>query len=204
MLAAPAKTQSATYRMPPDVIHIVGRPKTPVNLMKLLPRQVYEALLKAALLPDQPPAFRDKVRVHPTKNTFTFSVQECVQAQAYLRIMSLQIGVRTIEFHVCAPPADDAFRGIMFNAYDSFTDAEILKDLQDSNPTMHVVGGRHMGRTNHVLITMLGDCLPRWIFYHRGSSIFYFWLPVGCQSQPERARFSRAAPSLPRRTSTWR
>ncbi|KAH7932529.1 hypothetical protein HPB52_024413 [Rhipicephalus sanguineus] len=31
---------------------------------------------------------------------------------------------------------------------------------------MPVVSGRRMGRTNHVLVSMLGDCLPRWILYH--------------------------------------
>lgn len=54
----------------------------------------------------------------------------------------------------------------MLNAYDSFTDAKILKDLQESIPTMPVVGGCCIGRTNHVLVTMLRDCFPRWIFYH--------------------------------------
>ncbi|KAH7972488.1 hypothetical protein HPB52_012589 [Rhipicephalus sanguineus] len=162
----PQRKRGPLPRMPADTIHIVGRPKTPVDLTKLPPWQLYEALLKAASLPDQPPASRDKLRVHPTNNTFTISVPDSVRAQAYLRITSLQIGDRTIEFHVYAPPPDDAFRGIMFNAYDSFTDDEILKDLQESNPSMPVVGGRRMGRSNHVLVTMLGDCLPRWILYH--------------------------------------
>ncbi|KAH7955931.1 hypothetical protein HPB52_005156 [Rhipicephalus sanguineus] len=129
----PQRKRGPLPRMPADTIHIVGRPKTPVDLTKLPPWQ---------LVPDS------------------------VRAQAYLRITSLQIGDRTIEFHVYAPPPDDAFRGIMFNAYDSFTDDEILKDLQESNPSMPVVGGRRMGRSNHVLVTMLGDCLPRWILYH--------------------------------------
>lgn len=80
--------------------------------------------------------------------------------------MSLQVGVQTIEFHVYTTTPDDAFLGIMFNAYDSFTGAEILKDLQESNLTMPVVGGRRRGRTSHVLVTMLGECLPRWILYH--------------------------------------
>ncbi|KAH7948455.1 hypothetical protein HPB52_022945 [Rhipicephalus sanguineus] len=161
--AAPAKTLP---RMPADTIHIVGRPKTPVDLIKLPPWQLYEALLKAASLPDQPPASCDKLRVHPTNNTFTISVPDSVRAQAYLRITSLQIRDRTIKFHVHAPLPDDAFCGIMFNAYDSFTDDEILKDMQQRNPSMPVVGGRRMGRTNHVLVTMLGKCLPRSIFYH--------------------------------------
>ncbi|KAH7935339.1 hypothetical protein HPB52_006419 [Rhipicephalus sanguineus] len=151
----PQRKRGPLPRMPADTIHIVGRPKTPVDLTKLPPWQLYEALLKAASLPDQPPASRDKLRVHPTNNAFTISVPDSVRAQAYLRIPSLQIGDRTIEFHVYA-----------FNAYDSFTDDEILKDLQESNPSMPVVGGRRMGRTNHVLVTMLGDCLPRWILYH--------------------------------------
>ncbi|KAH7948193.1 hypothetical protein HPB52_019250 [Rhipicephalus sanguineus] len=162
----PQRKRGPLPRMPADTIHIVGRTKTPVDLTKLPPWQLYEALLKAASLPDQPPASSDKLRVHPTNNTFTISVPDSVRAQAYLRITSLQIGDRVIEFHVYAPPPNDAFRGIMFNAYDSFTDDEILKDLQDSNPSMPVVGGRCMGRTNHVLVTMLGDCLPRWILYH--------------------------------------
>lgn len=162
----PQRKRGPLPRMPADTIHIVGRPKTPVDLTKLPPWQLYKALLKAASLPDQPPASRDKLRVHPTNNTFIISVPDSVRAQAYLRITSLQIGDRTIEFHVYAPPPDDAFRGIMFNAYDSFTDDEILKDLQENNPSMPVVGGRRMGRTKHVLVTMLGDCLPRWILYH--------------------------------------
>ncbi|KAH8022037.1 hypothetical protein HPB51_021477 [Rhipicephalus microplus] len=83
----------------PDAIYIVERPKTPIDLTKLPPWQLYEAVLKAASLSDQPPAFRDKVRVHPTNCTFNLSVQESVRAQAYLRITSLKIGVRTIEFH---------------------------------------------------------------------------------------------------------
>ncbi|KAH7932530.1 hypothetical protein HPB52_024414 [Rhipicephalus sanguineus] len=162
----PQRKRGPLPRMPADTIHIVGRPKTPVDFTKLPPWQLYEALLKAASLADQPPASRDKLRVHPTNNTFTISVPDSVRAQAYLRITSLQVGDRTIEFQVYAPPPDDAFRGIMFNAYDSFTDDEILKDLQESNSSMPVVSGRRMGRTNHVLVSMLGDCLPRWILYH--------------------------------------
>ncbi|KAH7957916.1 hypothetical protein HPB51_028096 [Rhipicephalus microplus] len=150
--------------MPPDAIHIVGRPKTAVDLTKLLPWQLYEALLKATSLPDQPLASREKVRVHPT-NTLTLSVRESIRAQAYLRITSLKIGVWIIELHDYTPPPYDAFRGIMFNAYDCFADAAILKILQERNPTMPVVGDRRMGQTNHVLVIMLGDCLPRWIFY---------------------------------------
>ncbi|KAH8036685.1 hypothetical protein HPB51_003937 [Rhipicephalus microplus] len=111
--------------MPPDAIYIVRRLKTPVYFTKLPPWQLYKALLKAASLPDQPPASHDKVRVHPTINTFTLKVRESVRAQAYIRITSLQIGVRTIEFHLYAPPHDRAIRGIMLNTYGSFTNAEI-------------------------------------------------------------------------------
>ncbi|KAH8024240.1 hypothetical protein HPB51_022359 [Rhipicephalus microplus] len=156
----PLRRHGLLPKIPPDAIHM-GRPKTPVELTKLLPWQLYEALLKAASLPHQPPASRDKVRVHPTNNTFTLNVRESVRAQAYLHITSLQIEFRTIEFHIYAPPPDYAFRGIMFNAYYSFTNAEILKDLQESNPPMPVVDGRRMGWSKHVLVTMLGDCLPQ-------------------------------------------
>ncbi|KAH8029967.1 hypothetical protein HPB51_006173 [Rhipicephalus microplus] len=73
-------------RVPPDAIHIVGRPKTSVYLTKRPPSKLYEALLKATSPPDQAPASRDKVQVHPTNNTFTLSGRESVQAQAYFRI----------------------------------------------------------------------------------------------------------------------
>ncbi|KAH8008930.1 hypothetical protein HPB51_007595 [Rhipicephalus microplus] len=120
----PLRRHGPLPRTPPDAIHIMGWPKIPVELTKLPPWQMYEAPLKAALLPNQPPPSSDKVRVHPTNNTFTLSVRESIRAQAYLRITSLQIIVRTIEFHVYAPPPDDAFRGVMLNTHDSFTDEE--------------------------------------------------------------------------------
>ncbi|KAH8025925.1 hypothetical protein HPB51_014258 [Rhipicephalus microplus] len=150
--------------MPPTAIHIVVRPKTLVDLTKLLTWQLYEALLKAASLQDQPPVSRDKVRVHPANNTLTLSVRESVRAQAYLRITSLQIRVKTLEFHVYAPSPGDAFCRIKLSAYDSFTDAAILKDFQESNLTMPVVNSRRMGQTNHILVTMFGDCFLRCVF----------------------------------------
>ncbi|KAH8026056.1 hypothetical protein HPB51_015405 [Rhipicephalus microplus] len=126
---SPLRRHGSLPRTPPDVIHIMGRPKTLVDLMELPPWQLYETLLKTASLPDPSPASRDKARVHPTNNTFTVSVRESVRAQAYyLRITSLQIRVGTIEFHVYTPPPDDAFCGIKFKAHDTFTEAEILKD----------------------------------------------------------------------------
>lgn len=162
----PQRRRGPLPRMPADAIHIVGRPKAPIDLTKLPPWQLYEALLKAASLPDQPPASRDQVRVHPTNNTFTLSVQDSARAKTYLQVTSLKFGDQAIEIHIYAPPPDDAFRGIMFHAFDNFSDEEILQDLQESNPNMPVVGGRRMGRTSHILVTMLGDHLPRWIFYH--------------------------------------
>ncbi|KAH8038982.1 hypothetical protein HPB51_004270 [Rhipicephalus microplus] len=147
----PLRIHGPLPRMSPDAIHIVGRPKPPVDLTKPPHWLLYEALLNAVSLPDLPPASRDKVRVHPTNNTFNLSVRESVRAQAYLRITSLQIGVLTVEFQVYAPPPDDEFSGIVFNAYGSFTDAEILKDLQESNPTMPVIGTDQPRTLHHAL-----------------------------------------------------
>ncbi|KAH8009070.1 hypothetical protein HPB51_010260 [Rhipicephalus microplus] len=90
-------------RLPQDSIHIVGRPRTPIDLTKVPPWQLHDALLKAASLPDQPPASRDRLRTHPTNNTFTLSVIDSQRAQAYLRVKSITIGAATIELHVYAP-----------------------------------------------------------------------------------------------------
>ncbi|KAH7977192.1 hypothetical protein HPB51_026956 [Rhipicephalus microplus] len=112
-----------------------------------------------------PTASRDNVRVHSTNNTFTLSAHESFQAQAYLRTTPLQIGARTTEFQVYAPPPNHAFLSIMINAYDSFNDAEILKDLQLIYPAMSVVDAHRMEEINQIIVAMLEDCLPRWIVY---------------------------------------
>lgn len=153
-------------RLPADTIHVVGRPKSPVELTKLMPWQLYTALLKAARLQDLPPASRDTVRIHPVNNTFTLSVADSARAQAYLRITSLTVSGNTFTVHLYAPPPDDALRGILYHAYDDFTDQAILDDLQASNPTLSVVGGRRMGKSPHILVTLMDSKLPRWIFYH--------------------------------------
>ncbi|KAH7963609.1 hypothetical protein HPB52_022258 [Rhipicephalus sanguineus] len=59
------------------------------------------------------------------------------------------LGVRTEDRTMNFTPDDD-FRRIMFNTSDTFTDDEILTDLQERNPSMPGVGGCRMGRTNHV------------------------------------------------------
>ncbi|KAH7985949.1 hypothetical protein HPB52_025286 [Rhipicephalus sanguineus] len=86
--------------------------------------------------------------------------------EAYLRVKSINVGTDTIELHVYAPPPDDAVRGIMFHAYDDFSDNEILADLQASNPDMPIVSGRRMGQTRHIVVALTAKTLPKWIFYH--------------------------------------
>ncbi|KAH8019226.1 hypothetical protein HPB51_018453 [Rhipicephalus microplus] len=147
------------------MIHVVGRTKSPVELTHQ-PWHLYTALLQAAFLQDLPPASRDTVRIHPVNNTFTLSVADSARAQAYLRITSLTVSGNTFTVHLYAPPPDDALRGILYHAFDDFTDQAILEDLQASNPTLSVVGGRRMGKAPHILVTLMEPKLPRWIFYH--------------------------------------
>ncbi|XP_075556472.1 BTB/POZ domain-containing protein 7 isoform X2 [Dermacentor variabilis] len=87
-------------RLPADTIHVVGHPKTPVDLTKLQPWHLYTALLQAASLQDLPPASRDTVQIHPVNNTFTLSVVESARAQAYLRITSLTVSGTTFTIHL--------------------------------------------------------------------------------------------------------
>ncbi|KAH8027498.1 hypothetical protein HPB51_007031 [Rhipicephalus microplus] len=158
-------------RLPSHTYHIVGRPKTPIDLTRTSPGDLQRALLKAASLCDLDPAKRDQLRIHPRNNTFTVSVATTDRAIAYQRITSILLGEdRQIELHMYAPPPDDAIRGISFYAHTFPTDDETLKDLQDSNPDYQIVGGRRMGKTKNLLITLLGDHLPRWLL-HRGGLI---------------------------------
>ncbi|KAH8023885.1 hypothetical protein HPB51_018866 [Rhipicephalus microplus] len=92
-------------RLPADTIHIVGRPKSPVELTKLQPWHLYTALLQAAFLQDLPPASRDTVRIHPVNNTFTLSVADSARAQAYLRITSLTVSGNTFNRPPLRPTA---------------------------------------------------------------------------------------------------
>ncbi|KAH7946776.1 hypothetical protein HPB52_004220 [Rhipicephalus sanguineus] len=108
----PLRRRAPLPRLPQDTIHIVGRPRTPIGLTKVPSWQLHDALLKAASLPDQPPASRDRLRMHPTNITFTLSVIDSQRAQAYLRVKSINVGTDTIELHIHVPPPDDAVRGI--------------------------------------------------------------------------------------------
>ncbi|KAH7950940.1 hypothetical protein HPB52_003228 [Rhipicephalus sanguineus] len=126
-------------RLPSYTYHIVGRPKTPIDLTRTSPGDLQTALLKAASLPDLDPANRDQIRIHPRKNTFTVSVATANRAIAYQRITSVLLeDDRQIEVHMYAPPPDDAIRGISFYAHTFPTDEETLKDLQDSNPDYQI------------------------------------------------------------------
>ncbi|KAH7947160.1 hypothetical protein HPB52_007927 [Rhipicephalus sanguineus] len=81
-------------------------------------------------LQDLLPTSRDTVRIHPFNNIFTLSVADSACAQAYLRITSLMVSGTTFTVHLYAPPPDDALRGILYHAFDDFTDEAILEDLQ--------------------------------------------------------------------------
>ncbi|KAH8022638.1 hypothetical protein HPB51_000938 [Rhipicephalus microplus] len=56
-------------RLPSHTYHIVGRPKTPIDLTRTSPGDLQRALLKAASLCDLDPAKRDQLRIHPRNNT---------------------------------------------------------------------------------------------------------------------------------------
>ncbi|KAH7940264.1 hypothetical protein HPB52_022584 [Rhipicephalus sanguineus] len=115
---------------------------------------------------DLAPAFRDTVRIHPVKNTFTLSVADSARAQAYLYITSLTVSGTTFTVHLYAPAPDDALRSVLYHAFDDFTDEAILEDLQASNPTLSIVGGRRMGKAPHILFALTEPKVPRWILYH--------------------------------------
>ncbi|KAH7946803.1 hypothetical protein HPB52_004323 [Rhipicephalus sanguineus] len=140
--------------LPADTIHVIGRPKTSIDLNKLQPWHLYSALLQAANFQDLPPTSCDRVRIHPVNNTLTLSVADSARAQAYLRITSLTVSSTTFTVHLYAPPPDDALRGILYHAFDDFTDEAILEDLQASNSTFSIVGGRRMGKTPHILVAL--------------------------------------------------
>ncbi|KAL1485656.1 hypothetical protein MTO96_047264 [Rhipicephalus appendiculatus] len=88
-------------RLPSHTYHIVGRPKTPIDLTRTSPGDLQTALLKAASLPDLNPANRDQIRIHTRNNTFTVSVATTDRAIAYQRIRSVVLeGDRKIEIHI--------------------------------------------------------------------------------------------------------
>ncbi|KAH7987122.1 hypothetical protein HPB51_026549 [Rhipicephalus microplus] len=72
-----AATRTVTPSLPrlsPHTYHIVGRAKTPIDLMRTSPGDLQRALLKAASLCDLDPAKHDQIRIHQMNNTFTVSV----------------------------------------------------------------------------------------------------------------------------------
>ncbi|KAH7964019.1 hypothetical protein HPB51_027741 [Rhipicephalus microplus] len=165
-------------RLPSHTYHIVGRHKTPIDLTRTSPGNLRRALLKAASLCDLDTAKRDRIRIHPKNNTFTVSMATTDRAIAYHRITSILLGEdRQNELHMYAPPPDDAMRGIAFYAHTFPTDDETLKDLQESNPDYQIVGNRRMAKAKNLLITLLGDHLPRWLLHCGGLIRVYLFFP---------------------------
>ncbi|KAH7947376.1 hypothetical protein HPB52_010998 [Rhipicephalus sanguineus] len=91
------------------------------------------------------------------------TVADSARAQAYLCITSLTVSGTTFTVHLYAPPPEDALRGILSYAFDDFKDEAILEDLQASNPTLSIVGGRRTGKTPHILVALNEPKVLWWI-----------------------------------------
>ncbi|KAH7961697.1 hypothetical protein HPB52_011359 [Rhipicephalus sanguineus] len=86
------------------MIHVVGRPKSPVELTKIQSWHLCTALLQEPFLQDLPPSSRDTVRHHPVNKTFTLSAADWTRAQAYLRITSRTVSGSAFSVYLYAPP----------------------------------------------------------------------------------------------------
>ncbi|KAH7943600.1 hypothetical protein HPB52_009417 [Rhipicephalus sanguineus] len=82
-----------------------------------------------ANLRDLPPASRNTVPIRPVNNTFTLSVAYSAKAQAHLGITSLIVSCITFTVYLYVSPPDDILRGILYHAFNDFTDEAVLEDL---------------------------------------------------------------------------
>ncbi|KAM7310606.1 hypothetical protein ISCGN_007514 [Ixodes scapularis] len=110
----------------------------------------------------------DHLRIHPENNTFTISTPDEARARTYAALKSLSVGENTYEMNAYVPPPDDSRRGIVFNAYSYETDADIFDEFRKRNPNLNVVGGRRLGKSRHMIVTIAERELPRWIRYLGG------------------------------------
>lgn len=152
-------------RLPDGEYKIVYRPRCPVKLTDFGVAQILHAVCTVQKIAEPVAIENDHLRIHPENNTFTISTPDEARARTYAALKSLSVGENTYEMNAYVPPPDDSRRGIVFNAYSYETDAEIFDEFRKRNPNLNVVGGRRLGKSRHMIVTIAERELPRWIRY---------------------------------------
>ncbi|KAG0419494.1 hypothetical protein HPB47_004073 [Ixodes persulcatus] len=142
-------------RLPDGEYKIVYRPRCPVKLTDFGVAQILHAVCTVQKIAEPVAIENDHLRIHPENNTFTISTPDEARARTYAALKSLSVGENTYEMNA----------GIVFNAYSYETDAEIFDEFRKRNPNLNVVGGRRLGKSRHMIVTIAERELPRWIRY---------------------------------------
>ncbi|KAH6933930.1 hypothetical protein HPB50_019040 [Hyalomma asiaticum] len=116
--------------LPPNAIRVVVRPRGEIRLREVPTPRLIKAV-QAALRIALPEDFC--LRIHPTNNTFTAATRHSPTAETLKTLTSLTIGGHTYQCVAYVAPPPGATRGVISNACDDETPAQLYQDL----PTQH-------------------------------------------------------------------
>ncbi|KAH7964955.1 hypothetical protein HPB49_002635 [Dermacentor silvarum] len=111
----------------------------------------------------------DSARVNTLNNASLITSTRMDHIDAYLRVKSLTIAVKTHEVVVHPTSPQDSCKGI-FALPINIKEAEILPHLRQANPGPPVLHARRMAKTETIMVTILGKKVPFCVQYA------HFWL----------------------------
>lgn len=148
--------------LPPNAIRVVVRPRGEIRLREVPTPRLIKAV-QAALRIALPEDFC--LRIHPTNNTFTAATTHSPTAETLKTLTSLTIGGHTYQCVAYVAPPPGATRGVISNACDDETPAQLYQDLVRRNPEYTILAARRMGKTHSILITFDAREVPHSIKY---------------------------------------
>lgn len=147
--------------LPKEDFKMVIRPKEGLNLRKQSPALLSESILSAAQITWREAELR--VRVDPSQNILTISTPHKQAARALNRITQLVLQGKTYPVSLYGLSPHDSCKGIIHNIPQHYSMKEVLEDLW--LPGTEFLTCRRLGSTATVLITILGNRVPFYVYY---------------------------------------
>lgn len=149
--------------LPPADIKIVFRPRGGLDLTSHDPLTLATHLQTQAFLPPHP---QDQIRLHLRANFAVISTPLEDRARQYAALSSLRIGNQQypLATHVAAPA--NSIAGVVSGLPLDKNINDVLTDLVNFNPHLHILDARRMGSSTLTQVTFNGSRVPYWIRYH--------------------------------------
>lgn len=147
--------------LPKNDFKMVIRPKDGLDLRKQHAAALSDSLLSAARLTWKQADLR--VRIDYDQNIMTVSTPHEQVARVLSTVTQLRIQDKTYGVSLYGLYPHDSCKGVIHDVPDHYTPEDILGDLW--LPGYEFVACRRLGKTNSVVVTILGSKVPFYVYY---------------------------------------